>query len=94
MLPCDVNRLQLRASGLFDAWEHVQQCPCGSGAGSLVLVTQGGFEIGHDARIADMAERAERHNSWAGEWVDGQTRQQGDGPLAIRFGRLSQRKGG
>ena len=40
----------------------------------FVLIVQGGFEIGQDARITDMAERSERHDSWAGKWIDGQAR--------------------
>jgi hypothetical protein len=52
----------------------MEQCAGGGGSNGFVLIVQGGFEIGQDARITDMAERSERHDSWAGKWIDGQAR--------------------
>ena len=94
MLPWAVNRLQPRTSGPFGERKDMEQCAGGGRPDGFIRIMHGGFEIGNDGRIGNMAERTEGYDLGAGKWIVGQAQQQAGRPLAIQFGCLSHGKGG
>ena len=75
MVPWDVNRLQPRPSGPFYRRKHMEQCAGGSGPDGFVLIVQGGFQVGHDRLVADMAEGTESDGFGTGKRIFGDGRQ-------------------
>ena len=53
----------------------MEQCAGGSGPDGFVLIVQGGFEVGHDRLVADMAEGTESDGFGTGKRIFGDGRQ-------------------
>ena len=51
----------------------MKQCAGGGRSDGFIWIMHGGFEIGNDGRIGNMAERTEGYDLGAGKWIVCQT---------------------